>query len=75
MPSVIKIIAISSAIIYLLPTRFITRIRPGLIRRIFQIGPIGNSQTEIEFVLTTRSNHHLPPIPPRVLVVTKSMEI
>lgn len=63
----IKIVAISSAIFYLLPTRLITRIRPGLIRRIFQIGPIGDSQTEIELVLTTRTNRHLPPIPPRVL--------
>ncbi|KZP05112.1 hypothetical protein FIBSPDRAFT_967564 [Athelia psychrophila] len=42
-----------------------TRLRPGLIQRIFQIGPIGPGAHEFEFRHTSRIPQHIPPIPLR----------
>ena len=61
MPSVIEIIAIGTAVLYLLPTRLITRIRPGFIRRVLYIGPFTNDQYEVEIALTNQSNRLIPP--------------
>ncbi|KZP05326.1 hypothetical protein FIBSPDRAFT_967393 [Athelia psychrophila] len=63
MLSVIEIAAISSALLYFLPITTATRLRPGLIQRIFQIGPIGPGEHEFEFCHTSRIPQHIPPIP------------
>ncbi|KZP14622.1 hypothetical protein FIBSPDRAFT_896494 [Athelia psychrophila] len=65
MLSVIEIAAISSAILYFLPITTATRLRPGLIQRIFQIGPIGPGEHEFEFRHTSRIPQHIPPTPLR----------
>jgi hypothetical protein len=65
MLSVIEIAAISSALLYFLPTTTATRLRPGLIQRIFQIGPIGPEEYEFEFRITSHTPRHIPPIPLR----------
>ncbi|KZP29898.1 hypothetical protein FIBSPDRAFT_884562 [Athelia psychrophila] len=65
MLSVIEIAAISSALLYFLPITTATRLRPGLIQRIFQIGPIGPGAHEFEFRHTSRIPQHIPPTPLR----------
>ncbi|KZP20249.1 hypothetical protein FIBSPDRAFT_954633 [Athelia psychrophila] len=65
MLSVIKIAAISSALLYFLPITTATRLRPGLIQRIFQIGPIGPGAHEFELRHTSRIPQHIPPTPLR----------
>ncbi|KZP18763.1 hypothetical protein FIBSPDRAFT_893173 [Athelia psychrophila] len=65
MLSVIEITAISSAILYFLPITTATRLCPGLIQRIFQIGPIGPGEHKFEFRHTSRTPQHIPPIPLR----------
>ncbi|KZP14286.1 hypothetical protein FIBSPDRAFT_959749 [Athelia psychrophila] len=65
MLSVIEIAAISSALLYFLPITTATRLRPGLIQRIFQIGPIGPGAHEFELRHTSRIPQHIPPTPLR----------
>ncbi|KZP33635.1 hypothetical protein FIBSPDRAFT_943421 [Athelia psychrophila] len=65
MLSVIEIATISSAILYFLPITTATRLHPGLIQRIFQIGPIGPGEHEFKFRHTSRIPQHIPPTPLR----------
>ncbi|KZP08129.1 hypothetical protein FIBSPDRAFT_901502 [Athelia psychrophila] len=63
MLSVIEITTISSALLYFLPITTATRLRPGLIQRIFQIGPIGPGAHKFELRHTSRIPQHIPPTP------------
>ncbi|KZP22962.1 hypothetical protein FIBSPDRAFT_889860 [Athelia psychrophila] len=65
MLSAIEIVTISSAILYFLPITTTTRLRPGLIQRIFHIGPIGPSGHEFEFHHSSHIPFNIPPIPLR----------
>ncbi|KZP11821.1 hypothetical protein FIBSPDRAFT_961983 [Athelia psychrophila] len=65
MLSVIEIAVISSALLYFLLITTATKLCPGLIQRIFQIGPIGPGEHKFEFRHTSRIPQHIPPIPLR----------